>query len=174
MKTSSISINSLGFRGPEIVSPKPVNRLRIGFVGASTTYCAEVSSDEMVWAALVSQELESAMPNLSVDYVNAGVAGYTTEDSIINLEKRIVPLQPDVVMIYHATNDLSRETRNLAMAAGIKRTNLATRESWLGRYSLLWHLVEKNLALKAVQDTSEQELLTLDQNAIGGEFRENW
>lgn len=173
MKTASISINSLGFRGPEIEMPKPANRLRIGFVGASTTYCAEVSSNDMVWSELVSQGLKSSMPGLSIDYVNGGVPGYTTSTSLVNMKTRIAPLQPDVVVIYHATNDLSVETRALAEAAGIKRTNLEHEESWLGRYSLLWLLVEKNLALMSVQSPTESELLELDTQTIGNEFRQN-
>ena len=32
-ETRTISINSLGFRGPEIEQPKPEGRLRIGFIG---------------------------------------------------------------------------------------------------------------------------------------------
>ncbi len=173
METKSISINSLGFRGPEIEMPKPSERLRIGFVGASTTYCAEVSSNDMVWTELVRQGLKSSMPHLSVDYINGGIPGYTLNTSLVNLEHRVAPLQPDVVVIYHATNDLSGETRRLAEAAGISRTNLAAEESWLGRYSLLWHLVEKNLNLMTVQSPSETELLDLDPQSIGDEFRQN-
>ncbi len=173
MKTASISINSLGFRGPEIEIPKPDNKLRIGFIGASTTYCAEVSNNDMVWTDLVSRGLESSIQGLSVDYINAGVPGYTTDTSLINLKKRVVPLQPDIVIIYHATNDLSGETRALAETAGIKRTNLAAEESWLGQYSLLWHLVEKNLALMMLQAPSETELLKIDPQSIGDEFRQN-
>lgn len=173
MKTATTSINSLGFRGPEIEMPKPDGRLRIGFIGASTTYCAEVSSNEMVWTELVSRGLESSISNLSVDYINGGGPGYRTHSSLINLEKRMVPLQPDVVVIYHATNDLSSETRDLAKTAGIHRTSMATEASWIGRYSLLWHLVEKNLAIWAAKNSSEAEQLNLNPLSIGADFRQN-
>ena len=173
MKTATMSINSLGFRGPEIEMPKPSNRLRVGFLGASTTYCAEVSSNELVWTDLISRELENSIPSLSVDYINGGVPGYTTKASIINLEKRLLPLQPDIVIIYHATNDLSGETRSLAEQQGIKRTNLATEQSWLGQYSLLWHLAEKNLVLLTAENPTSSEYMDFDPTMVGNEFRQN-
>src|SRR5215471_5362125 len=44
-----IHINSLGFRGPEISIPKPRSTLRVAFLGSSTTFCGEVSSNENAW-----------------------------------------------------------------------------------------------------------------------------
>jgi lysophospholipase L1-like esterase len=173
MTTAHISINSLGFRGPEIEMPKPESRLRIGFIGASTTYCAEVSSNDAVWTELVSRKLESSSSGLLVDYVNGGVPGYTTTQSLLNLEKRVLPLAPDVLVIYHATNDLSGETRRLAESSSINTVNLATEESWLGGYSLLWYLVEKNIALMMVQSPSEKALLAIEAENLGSEFRQN-
>lgn len=173
-RTKSISINSLGFRGPEIEVPKPLNRLRFGFIGASTTYCAEVSNNKNVWADIVVQQIKSHFPNLSVDYVNGGVSGYTTSTSLINLEKRVMPLDPDIVVIYHATNDLSQETRHLAEMAGLKKINLEKEASWLAKYSLLWRLVEKNLDLITLQLTSnESDKLNFNPQSIGEDFRQN-
>lgn len=175
METGTISINSLGFRGPEIEVPKPVNRIRIGFIGASTTYCAEVSSNKHVWTDIVTSELESHYLNQSFDYINGGVPGYSTETSLINLEKRVMPLNPDIVVIYHATNDLSGETRKLAEKSEIKRSNLQKEESWIGKYSLLWHLVEKNLKLINLQQSiaDESEMLSFNPQEMGEEFRLN-
>lgn len=173
-RTKSVSINSLGFRGPEIEMPKPPDRLRIGFIGASTTFCAEVSSNKKVWADIVTNELMSHFPELSIDYVNGGVPGYSTETSLINLEKRVMPLHPDIVIIYHATNDLAGETRDLAEKAGLERINLEKEASWLGRYSLLWQLVEKNLALISLQSTpTANDILNFDPQKIGKDFKQN-
>jgi lysophospholipase L1-like esterase len=172
-KTATISINSQGFRGPEIEMPKSDGVFRLAFVGASTTYCAEVSSNEMVWAHLVSEGLAERYPARKIDYINGGVSGYSTATSLINLEKRILPLSPDVVVIYHATNDLSAESRKLARQANIERTNLEQEESWLGRYSLLWHLVEKNLLLMEAQTQTAAQMLPDDIQMQGTEFREN-
>ena len=41
-----LTINSLGFRGPELPRKKPPGTYRIAFLGGSTTYCAEVSGDD--------------------------------------------------------------------------------------------------------------------------------
>ena len=46
-RTRTISVNSLGFRGPPLTQPKPEGLLRIAFLGASTTFCAEVSGNNM-------------------------------------------------------------------------------------------------------------------------------
>jgi len=173
MKTRSIEINSLGFRGPEINSPKPSGSLRIAFIGASTTYCAEVSGNDQVWTDQVSRSLKSMWPDLSVDYINAGVGGYTAEDSLVNLDVRVLPLEPDVIVIYHGTNDISADTRTLAERAGIKSVNLALEESWLSKYSLLWMLVEKNLSLMTLENTADAELLEVKPDNLGSEFREN-
>lgn len=173
--TANIKINSLGFRGPEIEIPKPEKRLRIGFLGASTTFCAEVSSNNMVWAEMVSDGLEKALPGISIDYVNGAVQGYTTRKSLVNLEHRIASLQPDLIVIYHATNDLSAETRDIAIEAGIKRSNLATateEKSWLEHHSLLWMLTKKNLALLGT-DRHDSQILQLDVSSLGAAFRKN-
>jgi lysophospholipase L1-like esterase len=53
---------------------------------------------------------------------------------------------PDVIVIYEGVNDLSRDTRELAERQGIFRGNVDD-DNLLGRWSLAWSLVEKNLRL---------------------------
>src|SRR2546425_12595206 len=52
-----IHVNSMGFRGPELKTPKSRHTLRIAFLGSSTTYCAEVSNNENTWPHLVAETL---------------------------------------------------------------------------------------------------------------------
>ena len=139
-----ISINSLGFRGPEIDQPKPPGRIRVAFIGASTTFCAEASSREATWPHLVVAALEAAAPDLDFDYVNGGVAAFTVSASLSNLELRIAPLEPDVIVYYEATNDLTVDTRALAAEAGLYEPG-QTDPSPIGEWWLTWFLVEKNL-----------------------------
>ena len=78
----SVSINSLGFRSPELEVAKGQQQIRLAFLGGSTTYCAEVSSDELTWPHLVWSAFRDAWDGLSVDYVNGGVPGYGVSNSL--------------------------------------------------------------------------------------------
>jgi lysophospholipase L1-like esterase len=168
-----VKVSALGFRGPEIVVPKPANTLRVAFLGASTTWCAEVSSNDHVWPHLVVQDLERAFRHKRFDYVNAGVPGYTLESIRKSLEYRVAPLAPDVIVIYEAANDLSGEMRRLAASRGLIVSERIEVVSWPSRYSLLWYLVEKNLRLIAAQQIakSPDRRLEFDPRSIGQAYR---
>ena len=168
-----ISVNSLGFRGPEIAMPKPAGTVRIAFLGASTTWCSEVSGNDFVWPHLVTASLSKTFPGTRFDYVNGGVSGYTIQLIKKNLQYRVAPLQPDVIVIYEAANDLSIEVRELALKRGIIENTRVEVTSWPSRYSVLWYLVEKNLRLLDSQRAvrSYRGLLEVDPNTIGTNYR---
>jgi lysophospholipase L1-like esterase len=147
---TDIRINSLGFRSPELEIPKPPARMRLAFLGSSTTLCAEVSSNEATWPHLVWSGLKATFPKSEFDYVNAGVSGYDVKDGILNLEHRVKGLEPDVIVIYEAANDLSHDTRLLAREQGIYQGRPVSR-SWLAQSSVLWFLVEKQLQIRERQ-----------------------
>ncbi|WP_151446700.1 SGNH/GDSL hydrolase family protein [Lacisediminimonas profundi] len=170
------SINSLGFRGPELTQPKPAQRLRIAYLGASTTACEEVSDNAAIWPHLATASLHQAFPARQMDYINGGVAGYTLRSSIRNLELRVAQHQPDVIVIYHATNDLSRELRELAVKQGLIPEGGFKEFSWPGNYSLLWNLAEKNLRVMAAQRAArdKQGRLRFDPGQLGLGFRDEY
>jgi len=122
----------------------------VAFLGASTTFCAEVSQDAAAWPHQVGEQLRAAYPALPLDAVNAGVPGYVVNTSLENWQHRVQPLKPDVVVIYHATNDLSKDSRALAVARGVQESG-RQKASWLAEHSMLWFLVEKSLEAKAAQ-----------------------
>ena len=142
----SIHVNSRGFRGPELEAPKPASRIRLAFLGASTTFCAEASRDEATWPHLVATKLRAAYPRAEFDYVNAGIPGYRVEHALRNLEFRVKPMNPDFIMYYEATNDIAYDTRRLAEAQGLSREP-PVNPSWLASHCLLWSHVEKNVQL---------------------------
>lgn len=169
----TININTLGFRGPSLRQPKPAGYLRLAFLGASTTFCAEVSSDEQTWPYLVTKAVQEAVHDIDVDYVNAAMPGFVVQSSLQNLNERITPLQPDVVIIYHATNDLSQETRQLAREQGINAEDKSVTRSWLAEHSLLWYLVEKNIYLKIIKRNAvdAEKRLDFSPSNLGVRFR---
>lgn len=170
--TGAIRIDSRGFRNPEIEVPKPARRVRLAFLGGSTTYCAEVSSNAATWPALVARDLAARHPQVSFDYVNAGVPGYKVVDLQATLEARVAPLAPDVIVVYEATNDLTKDTRTLAQAQGVYVEH-ADRDHWLAEISLLWHVLEKNVLVRtrAQEAQGTGGRLALDVPAIAGPFQ---
>ena len=168
-----IETNSLGFRGPEIQVPKPAGRIRIAFLGASTTWCAEVSGNDKVWPHLVVDDLRRAFPNADIDYVNGGVPGFTTKSSLKNLEHRVAPLRPDIIVIYHAINDMSLELRGHAASRGLTGELRENTPSWLATKSLLWDLAEKNVRIWLAQRKVEASVgrLEMDAESLGEPFR---
>jgi lysophospholipase L1-like esterase len=171
-----ISINSFGFRGPEITEDKPPGRLRIAFLGGSTTYCAEVSGNEMTWPHLVWKTLHERWPKLDLDYLNAGVPGYTTRTLLPALERRVARFKPDIIVIYEATNDLSANSYRLARDQGVVRARQEEDLGWLERHSLLAFLIHKNLEIMRQQAlaTSSSGKARLDRAQLDSEFRRDY
>lgn len=149
-RTRTIQINSQGFRGPEIQSPKPQGRLRLGFLGGSTTFCAEVSSNEAAWPARLVDRLRAARPAVDVDYVNASAGGYSIAQMRKALSHRLAPLQPDVIVIYEAANELAKNSRRLAARAGLA-AEAPAETGWLDEHSILWSHVTKNLRIRRLE-----------------------
>jgi len=96
--------NQLGFRNREITIEKPEGTYRIVAVGGSTTYGFRVEPDES-WSAQLETILHEDYGVTQVEVINTGVMGYTTWNSLANLAFRVLDLSPDLVIVYHGTND---------------------------------------------------------------------
>jgi len=104
-KLGFININSQGYRGKEIVPCKSSQNFRIVCLGGSATFCGNVPDNE-TWCQILEDRLNRKQsPNLKFEVINAGVPGYTTAESMVNLSLRIIDLNPDVVIVYHSYND---------------------------------------------------------------------
>ncbi len=97
--------NTLGLRGEEIPQPKPVGEYRIVCLGGSTTYTSFVQDYRLSYPALLQNELRGAGYG-NVRVINAGLPGWTSYESLINFELRVLDLEPDMIIVYHAVNDL--------------------------------------------------------------------
>ena len=172
-ENGGIKIDSRGFRNPELTVPKPAGRIRVAFLGASTTYCAEASGNEATWPHLVCARLQKAFPDVAFDFVNAGVPGYMVEHSSKNLAARVRELSPDVFVVYHATNDLSRDTRERARDAGLF-DGMAENPSFMAKASVLWAWVEKNIVVRqrmAAAQAGEDRLEIDDPAELAAGFK---
>jgi lysophospholipase L1-like esterase len=172
-KDKNITINSRGFRSPEIELPKPNRRIRLVFLGGSTTYCAEVSRNEKTWPHLVTEHLKRHWPQAEFDYVNAGVPGYTTAEMLTTLKRRVEVLQPDIVICYEATNDLSSDSRKLAEERGLRpATGKGEGLSRLASYSMLLTIAELNIKIIARQNAAKsgQKRLTFEPRQLSRPF----
>lgn len=97
--------NSLGYRGDEIALPKPGDEFRIVCLGGSTTYSSGVEDYRHAYPELLETELKSRGHG-NVNVINAGAPGWSTWESLINFEFRVLDLAPDMIIVYHAVNDI--------------------------------------------------------------------
>jgi len=98
--------NRRGYRGGPIPQPKPAGEFRIACLGGSTTYGSTVEDPQLAYPAQLEQELRSrGYPHVRV--INAGAEGWASHESLVNLEFRVLDLAPDLVIVYHAVNDLN-------------------------------------------------------------------
>jgi len=95
--------NAHGLRGPEVSLRKPDRVFRIACLGGSSTYGTGPKSDAMTYPARLQQHLRRAGTRAEV--LNFGVPGWTTTESLINLSLRVIAFEPDLLIVYHATND---------------------------------------------------------------------
>lgn len=89
-------LNSLGFRGPEIRREKDPQQLRIVCVGASETFGLYESS-EQEWPRQLEALLE--IGGIDAEVVNAAIAGMSLSQRTTHLQKRLLPLHPDIVVM---------------------------------------------------------------------------
>jgi lysophospholipase L1-like esterase len=90
--------NTLGF-------VKEKNEIRIATIGGSTTANINLPFNEN-WPGYIGHLIQKMFPEKKISVINAGTPGFDTTQSIGNLALRVMPFRPDIVIIYHAYNDL--------------------------------------------------------------------
>ena len=101
--------NALGFRGEPFEARKPEGVRRIACIGASTTY-GNLADATDSWPAQLGVLLRDHPGRFEV--VNAGVPGWVSTELWIQLELRVLPLDPDVVVILPARNEFLAQAFN--------------------------------------------------------------
>jgi lysophospholipase L1-like esterase len=99
----AVSTNSIGLRSAEI-SEKEENEYRILSLGESSTFGAGVADWE-TYTHLLQNDLQQKVTKIKIKTINAGVAAYSSFQSLKYLELRGLKLEPDMIIFYHEVND---------------------------------------------------------------------
>lgn len=94
--------DALGFRGPGLPLKKARGEFRIVCLGGSTTYTSFVEGDALAYPAL----RPACCRRNSGSGDQSGVPGYAGFEFVANLRLRALELEPDMISVYHAINDV--------------------------------------------------------------------
>jgi hypothetical protein len=104
---SGLVTNGFGWRGPDVPLNKPAGRVRIAFVGASTTIGAH--GDRFSYPEYIGRWLEAwgaaRHPRLTFDVVNAGREGISSRSIAAIVEHELAPVRPDIAVYYEGSNE---------------------------------------------------------------------
>tara|TARA_B100000963_G_scaffold213219_2_gene185822 strand:- start:3165 stop:4463 length:1299 start_codon:yes stop_codon:yes gene_type:complete len=109
---SKLTTNNMGFaNGPngdrDVSINKPEHLYRINCIGASTTgnYISEGNKNYSY--PLELEKLLNELSSREVEVNNFGLGGYNSADILVRFILEIVETNPDMIIIYHAHNDIS-------------------------------------------------------------------
>lgn len=91
----------------DFVVPRPLSQFRVLCLGASTTgnYVSH-SGRNYSYPLLLEEYLRSQHPGRDIVVYNGGRGGWTSAEILVNFLLSLVDLDPSVVVLYHAYNDL--------------------------------------------------------------------
>lgn len=139
-----VSVNSHGFRSPEIKTEKPPESLRIAYLGSSATFDVFSSSNEATWVHQAQLALANNYPGAQLEYINAAISGTSIDRLALIYNHSVAKYHPDLAVI--CINDINQAAAKQAHQEGIF-SGQHYRKSWLARRSLLFFKIEKNLVI---------------------------
>jgi hypothetical protein len=99
-----LQTNSLGLRGPEIITPKPAGHYRIVCLGDERTAGLDVPEEETFCQRL--QYYLQSKSTMQIEVINAGVPEYCPLLSSLQLRQKLAVLQPDLVLLNFDMSDV--------------------------------------------------------------------
>ncbi len=104
MFDTTIHINNLGFRGPDMAADKG-DAFRIVALGESQTFGPTLRDGEKPWPELLQDEFDRhASCGRSIEVLNGGTEAYTIENNLERMRRDILPLKPDLIVSTHGMN----------------------------------------------------------------------
>ncbi len=111
-----VRINQLGLRDARDSYAKPAGTFRILLLGDSFMEAVQVEQHETT-AAVLEARLRAARPDLNVEVINAGVAGWGTGIEGLYLDNEGYRFEPDLVLVgFFIGNDLHDNYYKLQLA----------------------------------------------------------
>ena len=129
------SHNSLGYRSDEFPLEKPDGVFRIVALGGSSTYDVSIEDNAKTFTAQLEKLLHDDYGYQNVQVINAGVPGYNSWEILVNLEFRVLDLDPDLVIIYEGTNDVHAR---LVEPYAYRGDDFGRRRAWQPPSVALW------------------------------------
>jgi lysophospholipase L1-like esterase len=99
-------VNARGFVGSEFEDPAPPGTVRMVALGDSCTFGGGTGPE--TYTGQLEQLLQDVVAPGRVQVINAGIRGLSSELGLRRLVTKVLPLSPDVVMIYLGWNDLMK------------------------------------------------------------------
>src|SRR6185503_16030554 len=125
---------------------------------------AEVSDNHKTWPHRLQEKLAAAFPDVKFEVINTAVGGYTAAENLRNLTHRVLPLEPDIAIYYEGNNEITKDTRQLALDRGlIASENPQSLARTISNYSLLFDLTYKNLTILAGRRKATTAAQTMDR-----------
>ncbi|MBI1849372.1 MAG: hypothetical protein HYR85_03405 [Planctomycetes bacterium] len=145
----AFSLNSRGFRGHDVASPKPPGTWRVLVLGDSFTFGKGVADGES-FPEVLEVRLRERLAGQPIDVVDAGVNGYGTDQQAALLRRVGRALEPDVVALgFYVGNDFSDNLARGELTAFdgylFRSGSVWMRDSFLGRLYLRTKIAFKRL-----------------------------
>jgi len=104
MFDTTIRINNLGFRGPDLPRDKG-DAFRIVALGESQTFGPTLRDGEKPWPELLQDLFDQhASCGRKIEIINGGTEAYTIENNLERMRRDILPLKPDLILSTHGMN----------------------------------------------------------------------
>lgn len=150
-------VNADGYRGAMVPLIKPADTFRLAFLGDSFTF-GEGVPEGKPFPAKVEEILNRADTRVGkhCEVINGGVSGHNTSDEVVDLERRWLAYNPDMVIIVFYLNDAYDDEQFGRLITGEAEgisMNISEREepaSYL--YSFLSHRWQRYLMSRQVTD----------------------
>ena len=169
--TTRMEIDSDGLRDREYPPGKPAGVYRVLLLGDSYAEGIQVPM-EQTFPKIAEGILRRARPDLRIEIVNAGVAGYGTADELRYLEAFGKRWQPDLVLVaFYSGNDVrnnftSRDLRRVNGSLRVSRKGLGEGQyrikavrNWLAAHSHLYQYLRARLPSGHGGDKKTREVI---------------